>query len=204
MDKGTWIYALDCPVTYRVRYVGKSKKPQTRFQTHLHDATNEDMYNWMAELTERELKPGICYLERVPDEESSEAESRWINLLIRYGHVLLNKTYRGAKRGRVGAAAFTPHKPGFETIAEAAKRIGIGAQQARIYCIEKRWPGAFQESRRWLVPIESVPHKLKKRTKEGPKKKESGENGRVQRNNQRSGAETRSESFADSPTLFSW
>lgn len=165
MDKGIWIYALDCPLSYQVRYVGKSKDPKKRFKTHLQAADTVTLRNWVDELKQQGLKPSICYLERVPQEKSSEAESRWINLLLEHGHNLINKSYRGAKRtpaspvptGQRNGAGQSFIKEGCQSLSEAAKRIGVSYPWASELCQKNRWPGAMKIGSRWNIPTDTIP-----------------------------------------------
>lgn len=99
MTKSTWIYALECPLARKIRYVGKSKDPYKRFEAHVSVASaGDDRQEWLAGLKTRELRPILRLLEEVPEERASKTESAWIVTLLSEGHPLTNKTYRGVQR----------------------------------------------------------------------------------------------------------
>lgn len=105
-----YIYSLNDPLTKKIRYIGRSKKPNQRFTRHLvglsellrevcgtssmikidcncevHQARtgeNSSRY-WIADLARRNLKPILMILERVePPLRVVEREMRWIAFLI--------------------------------------------------------------------------------------------------------------------------
>lgn len=59
------IYLLICPITNKVRYVGQTKNPKTRYKSHLKDAHKikkngkTEKQQWILNLEERRLKPLI-------------------------------------------------------------------------------------------------------------------------------------------------
>lgn len=74
-----YIYALRCPCTHLVRYVGKANSPQVRYAQHLREckrsASAKD--KWLQGLKEIGQRPEMLILERAVDWE--EAERRWIS-----------------------------------------------------------------------------------------------------------------------------
>ncbi len=121
MATRTYIYALLCPESGEVRYVGKANNPVARLARHmtavhgwrcwlqLHrmeykskpawangdpgSRPRDDKDAWIVALSERGLEPRLAVLEAVPAERSawSEAEQRWIDRFRAEGHPLLNK-----------------------------------------------------------------------------------------------------------------
>ncbi|WP_375295369.1 GIY-YIG nuclease family protein [Nitratireductor indicus] len=84
-----YIYALKCPRTGKVRYVGKALNPERRFQQHIRDCRRSNCAKdrWVRSLLSDGLKPVMTLLEFADDWE--EAERRNIS---RFGGVerLLN------------------------------------------------------------------------------------------------------------------
>ena len=74
------IYALVCPETGRVRYVGKANDPRQRLAGHLKDSLRKNLpvNCWIRSLAARGLGPRMEILEVVPFERWAEAERRWI------------------------------------------------------------------------------------------------------------------------------
>lgn len=81
MTKTTFIYALTCPDTGEVRYVGKADNPDARFIQHigLYDPSPTTKSKWIKSVIEAGKIPGMMILEEVSFADWSEAEKRWIN-----------------------------------------------------------------------------------------------------------------------------
>lgn len=68
----SYIYALCCPDTQEIRYIGKANDPQIRLRKHLQAARNPENYaqRWMAKLMRSGKKPALIYLRRVLSHEN--------------------------------------------------------------------------------------------------------------------------------------
>jgi hypothetical protein len=81
MDKQTtFIYALKCPKTGDIRYIGKSNNPKQRFYGHLRtDKTaSSHKVNWVQSLLNSGLKPVLEILEEISIKEWKEKERYYI------------------------------------------------------------------------------------------------------------------------------
>jgi GIY-YIG catalytic domain len=73
------IYALCCPTSGEIRYIGKANDSQKRLKSHLRDSRrrNTPVYSWMRKLQTNGLTPTIKVLEIT--EDWVEAERRLIS-----------------------------------------------------------------------------------------------------------------------------
>lgn len=83
MENNTYIYGLKCPEKDIIRYVGKSKKPKSRYSAHLSHTKakrydNIHLYRWIAKLLKNNLKPELVILETCSSENWKEKEKEWI------------------------------------------------------------------------------------------------------------------------------
>lgn len=77
----TYIYALLDPFTMAIRYVGRSKNPKARFQTHLNYHFDSEIKNeWIKRSLLRGRKPILSILDLVPDDQAVYAERLWLTL----------------------------------------------------------------------------------------------------------------------------
>lgn len=76
----TTIYGLTCPVTDRVRYVGKANDPSKRLEGHLaaSRSRNTPLYRWIRELGDQNQRPGLRIIETVEFETWQDREIKWI------------------------------------------------------------------------------------------------------------------------------
>lgn len=95
--KAAFIYILICPITGRVRYVGKTTNPKKRFCNHLTDAKKEKNYraNWIRSLTAQGLKPIVEIIAQVPDIQWPQWEIDYIAAFRSMGCDLVNGTDGG-------------------------------------------------------------------------------------------------------------
>jgi group I intron endonuclease len=92
-----YIYALKCPDTLHVRYVGKSINPQKRLCRHLYEAktgSKTHRHNWINQLTECGKKPLLEILEEVAANQWADRERYYIALYKPTG-LLVNATEGG-------------------------------------------------------------------------------------------------------------
>lgn len=68
----SFIYALCCPDTQEIRYIGKANAPEIRFRKHLQASANPENYaqRWMAKLLRAGKRPVLIYLRRIRPEEN--------------------------------------------------------------------------------------------------------------------------------------
>ena len=93
----TYIYVLKCPITNKIKYVGKSNNPKARYRNHLKKAHNKGTYkrNWINSLKNKGLKPVFEIIDEVNVNEWKEKEKYYIKYYIDAGCVLVNNTNGG-------------------------------------------------------------------------------------------------------------
>lgn len=96
------IYALLCPLTLDIKYVGKTTRGFERIRQHYYDYKNKEgrtsyrKVRWVQSLREKGLIFKVCYLEYCRNEqELNIAEQKWIKLFRDLGEKLLNHTDGG-------------------------------------------------------------------------------------------------------------
>ena len=84
------IYALECPESGRVRYVGKANNARERFVGHMRDSKSKKtpLYCWMRSLSDRGMLPVLRVLEEVDRDRWQDAERRWIAKFREEGDLL--------------------------------------------------------------------------------------------------------------------
>lgn len=87
-----YIYALADPKDGRIRYVGKTNQPYTRFKTHLRGDVRPDhpKAKWLQSLKEQGLQPSLIILEEVADEDINACEQEWVRRFAVTGTELTN------------------------------------------------------------------------------------------------------------------
>lgn len=88
--KTTFIYALNCPTTGGIRYVGKSNNPNKRFKQHFLSRECCHRTNWLKALAVQGLKPVLEILDEVPVEYWQQWEVAYIEFFREQGCDLVN------------------------------------------------------------------------------------------------------------------
>lgn len=88
------IYALSCPKSGKVRYVGRSQNILSRYYGHKASTGKYPVNKWCAKLKSQGLAPDICLLERHAEPEKVEA--KWIKEFREKGEADLNLHDGGA------------------------------------------------------------------------------------------------------------
>lgn len=102
MTETTFIYALECPTTGEIRYVGKSNNPKNRYYEHLRERGNSYKCNWIQSLIKNGLKPELIIIEVVNSDIWKERECYWINYYKENNIKLTNSTLGGDDFGTIG------------------------------------------------------------------------------------------------------
>ena len=91
------IYALKCPDSGKVRYIGKANSTEKRLKSHISDSTrrNTPVYQWIQELIRQGKKPLAETLHITTIEEWPEIEKRTISDYKLKGYELLNLAIGG-------------------------------------------------------------------------------------------------------------
>lgn len=85
------IYALKCPFTKEIHYIGKSEKGIVRPSKHLKKSHSEKINDWVNSLKIIGHKPEIEILEKVSENVNiDERESYYIRKYLSKGNILLN------------------------------------------------------------------------------------------------------------------
>lgn len=75
------IYALVCPISRKIKYVGKTKKDlDDRLKQHIGQSYNGNALKafWIKSLKTKGLKPIIIILEETKDLNNKDIEKKWI------------------------------------------------------------------------------------------------------------------------------
>jgi len=88
----TFIYALKCPVSGNVRYVGKANNVKERYRNHLNPCKDKNTYkrNWINSLRRRNLRPIVEVVKEVPMDEWKKWERYFIKYYKDKGYDLVN------------------------------------------------------------------------------------------------------------------
>lgn len=88
-----YIYALQDPRTYEVRYIGKSVSPKNRLRNHINGqryAQNWRMRQWIGELRADARRPVLMIVDECDLENWQERERHWIKIFREVGSRLCN------------------------------------------------------------------------------------------------------------------
>lgn len=105
-----YIYALLCPTTDELRYVGKTVDLTSRYNTHCNDKTNTYRGKWIRSLKMHGHKPVMIVLEQSDSDNWIEAESFYIQYFKSIGCRLTNLTNGGEGLTGYVHSAETKHK----------------------------------------------------------------------------------------------
>lgn len=161
------IYALLCPETHEVRYIGKARDSQKRLKSHIRDARKRrhirtPVYDWITSLAKRGLVPVVEVVVVVPVAEWPATERLVIARCLARGVRLLNVAEGGnepfcptdvrAENGRKNAALVhsDPKRKRIWTLkknlGDALKRGHLSdANKAKLRLAAQRAPHLFGE-----------------------------------------------------------
>lgn len=94
----TFIYALCCPCTGEVKYIGKSNNPKERLRAHTWSGKrtqSSHKRNWVDKLKSNNLRPMLLVLEEVTLENWKEKEKYYIKYYKNLGCKLTNQCIGG-------------------------------------------------------------------------------------------------------------
>jgi hypothetical protein len=97
----TYIYALECPETKEIRYVGKADDLIARYRRHQWVGGSSEKRAWIRDLGKRGLRPNLLVLEEVPWDDWKDAEIRWISAFRDSGSPLFNEHDGGTGGNRI-------------------------------------------------------------------------------------------------------
>jgi predicted GIY-YIG superfamily endonuclease len=81
MRKTTFIYGLYCPIENKLKYIGKSNNPISRFRKHKQMSDNNHLKNeWLRNLNNNGLEPILKILEEVLIEDWKQKEKQYISI----------------------------------------------------------------------------------------------------------------------------
>lgn len=93
------IYTLSCPITFQVRYIGRTKETlNSRLSKHIAERNKHKNHrcHWIAKLYSQGLKPIIELLDETEDKDRYfDLETYWIYQFESWGFNLVNETHGG-------------------------------------------------------------------------------------------------------------
>lgn len=95
-----YIYALICPISNQIRYVGKTNSIRVRYNAHLNDKSKSHKTSWIKSLKSMGLKPECIVLDEA-ETDASFWEQYWIAQCKLWGFDLVNHTL-GSENGCTG------------------------------------------------------------------------------------------------------
>lgn len=96
--KLSYIYSLNCPITGEVKYIGKSKDPETRFKKHIRTSKKYPKTKkecWIKSLLNTNLIPILSIIEKCDVELVNSREIAWIKYYRGIGLDIKNLTDGG-------------------------------------------------------------------------------------------------------------
>jgi len=95
--KVVFIYGLICPLSNKIRYIGKSINPKQRFKKHINYEIKSDTHKarWLNKLIKQGLMPELVIIEETSLDQWQEREKYWIEY---YKNDLTNETIGGDGR----------------------------------------------------------------------------------------------------------
>lgn len=101
MSDTVFIYALNCPITGRTRYVGKAQNPKKRYAAHVRECYRETNHraHWLRSLRAAGQKPILEIIDEVPTEVWPQWEIAWISFYQEQGFNLVNGNAGGVGAG---------------------------------------------------------------------------------------------------------
>lgn len=93
----TFIYGLIDPFTFKVRYIGKTKKKlKERLSAHCRDVSKTHKSYWIQKILSKNRRPIIVVLKVLSDDEDWISEEiKWIKIARKYNWPLVNSTDGG-------------------------------------------------------------------------------------------------------------
>lgn len=90
-NQQSYIYGLVDPRDNEIKYIGRTKDPDYRLDTHIRMVDAGKMKTmWILELKAFGLDPSMMILETVDRKDESAAEKRWVQYFLKMGKPLLN------------------------------------------------------------------------------------------------------------------
>ena len=126
------IYALKCPFTSEVHYIGKTTKGMLRPFRHMKESHSEKVSQWIEELKKLGYRPEVEVLRYVSEVENlDDLESFYIKTYYEKGNALLNSNLIKplAIIPNLEQADPTGMKSIGEFVKERRKRIGISQEE---------------------------------------------------------------------------
>jgi len=117
-----FIYALKCPKTLEIRYIGKADNIKKRLRCHINRARRGEegwKNNWIRQLLAEGLEPTIELIEEVPYDKWQEYEIMYIDKYRKLGYNLTNSSDGG--EGNLGNKTFLGKKHSEESRLKISK-----------------------------------------------------------------------------------
>lgn len=125
------IYALICPLTNEIRYIGKAKDSKKRLKSHLSDSKTRrtPVYDWMNKLKSKGLIPIVQVL-KVTD------ENNWMNDEIELIKTYKNKGCRLLNVAKGGDEPYCPIEVRRQNGKNVAKSIHSDEKKKKLWLLK--------------------------------------------------------------------